>query len=61
MSDKKKDPLDITDLPDKVEDTDDVRGGVASRPIVKKDDDPHCNSNTLTCKDTSKTNTLCCE
>lgn len=59
MSDKKKDPLDINDLPDAGKAGDKVKGGMATRPptMAKKD----CNSNTLTCKDTSTTNTLCCE
>lgn len=57
MSDQKKDPLDIKDLPEKDQDGADVKGGMISRPPTMKSD---CNSNTLTCKDTSTTNTLCC-
>jgi hypothetical protein len=50
----KKDPL---DLPKKGDEK--VKGGlVAKRTMSTKSD---CNSNTLTCKDTSTTNTLCCE
>ena len=59
MSDQKKDPLDITDLPEKAEDSDAVKGGYAPRPPIMATKD--CNSNTLTCKNTSTTNTLCCE
>ena len=55
--DQTKDPLDVSDLPE--QDTpDDPKGGYYSRPIMKT---AECNSNTLTCKDTSSTNTLCCE
>lgn len=59
MSEQKKDPLDITDLPEKDADGEAVKGGYMTKPPIMKTAD--CNSNTLTCKDTSSTNTLCCE
>jgi hypothetical protein len=54
----KKNPLSISNLPEKRVKGTDVKGGKASLRPFKSDS---CNSNTLTCKDTSKTNTLCCE
>lgn len=53
MSEKKKDPLDITDLPDKVEGKEDVKGGMASSPRTLAQKGGGCNTNTITCKQTS--------
>jgi hypothetical protein len=54
---KKRDPLSIRDLPAKSKKAAGVKGGAVTKRTFKSD----CNSNTLTCKDTSTTNTLCCE
>ena len=55
---KKSNPLSIRDLPAKPKKAAGVKGGAMTKRIFKDDS---CNSNTLTCKDTSTTNTLCCE
>ncbi|HUG36506.1 MAG TPA: hypothetical protein VML54_06120 [Candidatus Limnocylindrales bacterium] len=52
----RKRSLSVRDLPSKAGGK--VTGGFVSKRIMKTSD---CNSNTLTCKDTSTTNTLCCE
>jgi hypothetical protein len=52
-----QDPLDLDNLPAQEVEGEDVKGGFTSlRPKSSS-----CNSNTLTCKNTSTTNTLCCE
>jgi hypothetical protein len=51
----KKDPL---DLPTK-KGEENVKGGMMANPKMTMG--KSCNTNTLTCKDTSKENTLCCE
>lgn len=50
MPEQKKDPLGITDLPDKVEGSDEVKGGMASVPKAAP---KSCNTNTITCKQTT--------
>jgi hypothetical protein len=60
MTDK-KDPLDITDLPDKAEGADAVKGGVSTKPVKDK---PVGNTLHQGCgpqMETSLTNTFCCE
>lgn len=50
MTDKKKDPLAITDLPDQHDESSGVKGGMASRPKAAP---KTCNTNTITCPSTT--------
>jgi hypothetical protein len=52
-----QDPLDLDSLPPQEVGGEDVKGGF----MTLRPKSSNCNSNTLTCKNTSTSNTLCCE